>query len=286
MTRTTSIEWTEHTWNPFVGCSIISAGCKNCYAMRMAHRCGLMGHKAYDGVAKSSNAGPVWTGKINRNSDSAMTAPLKRRYPALFFVNSMSDFWHPAADDTWRHEAFDVMISSPQHQFQILTKRPDLIGPTLTRMGRVLPDNVWLGTTVEDARVTDRINHLRSVPAAVRFLSIEPLIAAFGAPDLTGIDWVITGGESGPKCRPCKGTWVREIRDHIAAKHPGTAMFHKQWGHYKSNPIVHELGFTHEEAEQLDPLSNGKGGALLDDMLWRQFPKYAQFQPPSLSLFG
>jgi protein gp37 len=217
----------------------------------------------------------VWTGKINRNSDSAMTAPLRRRNSALFFVNSMSDFWHPNAADEWRHEAFDVMIATPQHQYQILTKRPDLIAPTLARMGRSLPVNVWLGATVEDARVSDRIDSLRSIPASIRFLSVEPLIADFGTPDLSGIDWVITGGESGPRCRPCKGQWVRTIRDHIAARHPSIALFHKQWGHYKSNPLVHELGLTEAEAEAIDPRTFGKGGAHLDGELWRQFPKYS-----------
>lgn len=275
MARTTSIEWTEHTWNPFVGCSIISPGCKNCYAMRMAFRCGEMGHAAYNGVAQSSNAGPVWTGKINRNSESAMTAPLRRRIAAVFFVNSMSDFWHPNADDKWRHEAFDVMVATPQHQYQVLTKRPDLIAPTLARMGRRLPENIWLGATVEDDRVSERIDHLRAVPANIRFLSVEPMIGKLGTPDLSGIDWVITGGESGPRCRICQGSWVREVRDHIAAKHQNISLFHKQWGHYKSNPLVHELGFTESEAAELDPKEFGKGGAHLDDELWRQFPKYA-----------
>lgn len=276
MARTTSIEWTEHTWNPFVGCSIVSAGCKKCYAMRMAHRCGEMGHVAYSGVAKSSKAGPVWTGKINRNSDSAMSAPLRRNKPALYFVNSMSDFWHPNADDAWRTEALDIMVASPQHQFQVLTKRPELIADTLKRMGRRIPDNLWLGTTVEDARVVDRIAMIRAIPAAIRFLSVEPLIAALGKPDLSGIDWVITGGESGPKCRPCYGLWVREVCDHIADNHPDVSFFHKQWGHYKSNPLTHEDGFTEAEAEILDPREFGKGGAHLDGELWRQFPKYAQ----------
>jgi protein gp37 len=234
----------------------------------------------------SSRAGPVWTGKINRNSDSAMTAPLRRRNAALFFVNSMSDFWHPNADDRWRHEAFDVMIAAPQHQFQVLTKRPDLIAPTLGRMGRRLPENLWLGATVEDARVTDRINHLRAVDASIRFLSVEPLIAPLGTPDLSGIDWVITGGESGPRRRSAQGAWVREIRDHIAANHSSVALFHKQWGHYKSNPLVQEIGFSHDEAAELDPPSNGKGGALVDEELWRQFPKYAQEQTLSQRQFA
>jgi protein gp37 len=275
VTRTTSIEWTEHTWNPFVGCSIVSAGCKNCYAMRMAYRCGEMGHSAYAGVAESSKAGPVWTARINRNSDSAMKSPLSRRKAALFFVNSMSDFWHPNAQDAWRHEAFDVMTATPHHQYQVLTKRPELIVPTLARMGRRLPDNLWLGATVEDERVIDRIDHLRAVPATIRFLSVEPLIGRFGTPDLAGIDWVITGGESGPRCRPCQGSWVREIIDHIAARHSGIALFHKQWGHYRSNPLVHEDGMSEADAEMLDPKSFGKGGAHLDGVLWREFPIYA-----------
>jgi protein gp37 len=286
MTRTTSIEWTEHTWNPFVGCSIVSAGCKNCYAMRMAHRCGEMGHPAYKGVAESSKAGPVWTGQINRNSDSAMLSPLSRRKAALFFVNSMSDFWHPNAEDKWRHEAFDVMAATPHHQYQVLTKRPKLIAPTLARMGRRLPDNLWLGSTVEDARVVERIGQLRAVPAAIRFLSIEPLIGALGTPDLSGIDWVITGGESGPRCRPCRSAWVREIRDHIAAKHSDIALFHKQWGHYRSNPLVHENGLSEAEAEARDPKTHGKGGALLDGRLWREFPKYAAAESQRTLLFA
>lgn len=282
MPRTTPIEWTEHTWNPFVGCTIESAGCKNCYAMRMAHRCGEMGHAAYKGTAQSSNAGPVWTGTLNRNSDSAMAAPLKRKKPSVFFVNSMSDFWHPNASDAWRAEALDIMTATPWHVFQVLTKRPQLVADTLRRMGRRLPDNVWLGATVEDSRVTDRIQHIRAVPASIHFLSVEPLIGPLANPDLSGIDWVITGGESGPRARQCRGAWVREIRDHIAARHADTALFHKQWGNYKNNPLTHECGMTAEKSAEIDPPSNGKGGALLDGELWRQFPKYARAETLSL----
>ena len=167
----TKIEWTEETWNPFVGCFIVSAGCTNCYAMTMAQRLGNMGQEPYQGTTQDW----VWTGKVNRNSDAAFYRPLKVKSPRLWFVNSMSDFWHEAAKDEWRAEALDVMRRTPHHTYQILTKRPENIAPTLKRLGRGLPDNIWLGSTVEDHRVADRIAVLRSVHARIRFLSVEPM---------------------------------------------------------------------------------------------------------------
>ena len=267
---TTGIEWTEHTWNPFVGCFVVSAGCKNCYAMRMGARLEGMGRDAYRGTTRNG----VWTGRVNRNSDSAMSFPLRLKRPSLVFVNSMSDFWHEAADDRWRAEALEIMRATPQHRYQALTKRPENIAPIMARMGlRSLPDNLWLGATLEDHRVADRAPILAAVPAAVRFLSIEPITARVGPLNLDGIHWVITGGESGPGARSLRGDWVREVRDQCVKA--GIALFHKQWGSYPSNPLVHEQGLSIAEAARRDPPENGKGGGLLDGRLWREFPEAA-----------
>lgn len=272
MQRTTSIEWTHHTWNPFVGCAIVSAGCKNCYAMRQAYRLEhAFDFPAYRGVTQKVNGNPVWTGKVNRSSDAKMQEPLRKRDPSMWFVNSMSDFWHDAAEDEWRAEALAVMRASPQHVFQVLTKRPESIAGIMARMGLgALPDNLWLGCTLEDSRVADRAKILARVPARIRFLSIEPITARVGQLALDGIHWVITGGESGPGRRPNKPTWTREVRDQCASQ--GVAYFHKQWGAYESNPIVAEQGLSEADAEKLDPKTNGKGGGLLDGRLWRDFP--------------
>jgi protein gp37 len=265
----TSIEWTQETWNPFVGCSIVSAGCKNCYAMKMAERLANMGQESYRGTTKNW----VWTGKLNRSTDATFYAPRKVRKPTTWFVNSMSDFWHANADDAWRAEALDIMGTTPHHTYQVLTKRPELITPTLTRIGvEKLPDNLWLGCTVEDRRVVDRIDILRTVPARIRFLSVEPMTAALGQVDLSGIHWVITGGESGPKSRPIKAEWVREVRDQCIAA--GVAYFHKQWGKAEWNPLATNAPLGESIAtyiKRVDP--NGKGGALLDGRLWREMPE-------------
>jgi protein gp37 len=271
---TTGIEWTEHTWNPFVGCFIVSAGCKNCYAMSMAARLQGSGLRAYQGTVRNG----VWTGQVNRNSDTAMAFPLKLKRPSLVFVNSMSDFWHANADDAWRAEALAIMERLPQHRFQILTKRPENIAPIMARMGLTrMPDNVWLGCTLEDHRVADRAKILAAVPARVRFLSCEPITARVGPLELAGIHWVITGGESGKRPRLCRPDWVREVRDQCQAQ--GVPLFHKQWGTYASNPIVIEQGLSRAEAEQLDPPANGKGGGLLDGRLWREFPENLAANP-------
>lgn len=272
MQKTTSIEWTDHTWNPFVGCNIVSAGCKNCYAMRQAYRLEhAFDFPSYRGVTKKVNGAAVWTGKVNRASDARMLEPLSRREPSKYFVNSMSDFWHPEAEDQWRHEALEVMRATPRHSYQALTKRPELIAGTMLRMGiSRLPDNLWLGCTLEDYRVAERASILARVPAAIRFLSIEPITARVGRLSLDGINWIITGGESGPGARPNRPTWTREVRDQ--AKAAGCAYFHKQWGTYASNPLRCEEGLSSAEAERLDPKSNGKGGGLLDGALWREFP--------------
>lgn len=271
MARTTGIEWTEHTWNPIVGCSVLSAGCTNCYAMRQARRIEGFGTiPAYIGTTKSTKAGPVWTGKIAQSSRDQIDKPRRIRGSAMIFVNSMSDLFHPDADDAWRDDAFDVMRSVGRHTYQVLTKRPDVAKRYYSERCEVhnLPQ-VWLGVSVERADVKHRIDTLRSIPASVRFLSIEPLIGPVGELDLTGIHWVITGGESGPRARSCAPDWVREVRDQcIEANVP---LFHKQWGKYENNPLVVEQGMSPTEAREIDP--HGKGGGLLDGRLWRQMPQ-------------
>lgn len=271
--RTTAIEWTQHTWNPFVGCSIVSAGCTNCYAMAQAWRMEHgFGFPSYQGTTRKVNGNAIWTGRVNRSSDAKMAEPLRIGPPSLIFVNSMSDFWHEAAKDAWRAEALEIMRRTPRHRFQVLTKRPENIAPIMQRMGITsLPDNLWLGCTLEDHRVADRAKILAAVPARIRFLSIEPITAPVGQLALDGIHWIITGGESGRKARLNRPEWTREVRDQATAR--GVAFFHKQWGHYGSNPHVIEAGRTEAEAEQLDPPANGKGGALLDGRLWREFPE-------------
>lgn len=267
--RTTEIEWTEHTWNPFVGCSIHSDGCRNCYAMAHAFRIEAFGTVPhYTGVSKKAGGRRVWSGQVNRASDRAMNKPLSIRGAALIFVNSMADFFHANADDRWRQEALAVIRRCPQHTFQILTKRPENIGPFLERTGESVPENVWLGVTVEHAETVGRIALLRAAPAAVRFISFEPLIGGVGDLELTGIHWAITGGESGPGARVCQPDWVREIA--LWCDLYGVPLFHKQWGQYASNPLVIEHGLNVRAAAVADP--HGKGGSLLDGRLIKQWP--------------
>lgn len=271
--RTTGIEWTEHTWNPFVGCTIESSGCKNCYAMKMAHRIQSFGTvPSYSGTTISVNGNNVWSGKINRSSDKTMNKPLTIPGSSMIFVNSMSDFFHESASDNVRSESLSVMRRTPNHIYQILTKRPQNIMPFLSRTNEFFPDNVWIGTTVESSIVKHRIDILREVDAGIKFISFEPLIGSVGAVDMQGIDWAITGGESGHKCRACNPEWVREIRDQCIAQ--GIPHFFKQWGHWKNNPISLSApdGIPKKKwVEMNDP--EGKGGSLIDGVTWKEWPE-------------
>lgn len=283
--RSTGIEWTEHTWNPFVGCTIHTAGCTNCYAMRAAMRLQEFGMESYRGVAKLANGKPVWTGVINRSSEAQMRKPFKIKKPSMIFVNSMSDFFHEAANDEWRLDALTVMAKTP-HQYQVLTKRPENIRPFLDRVNapsscmtlEAFPPNVWIGATVERADCVHRIATLRNVPAKIRFLSIEPLIDSVGPMDLAGIHWVILGGESGPGARPMEAAWAREVRDQcVAQKVP---LFFKQWGLNANNPLCWKVPEGMTVAKCIawrDP--NGKGGSLLDGREWKEYPNFARSAP-------
>lgn len=253
------IEWTRNddgtegkTWNPLAGCSIVSPGCTNCYAMRMAARIERMQPAShYKGLTKQVNGNPVWTGKIARAPDHIFTAPLKWRKPTRVFVNSMSDLFHEDVPDEWIDQIFAIMAQCPQHVFQILTKRPARMRAWCIKNAAVPYPQIWLGVSVEDqARADERIPLLLETPAAVRFISAEPLLGPVyltrlrfdSDPEwrlcgLTGdkwdqlmrwhyqkgatahLDWVIVGGESGPGKRPVDLGWMRSIRDKCEAAH-------------------------------------------------------------------
>lgn len=224
MATATSIEWTQATWNPVRGCSRISPGCQHCYAERMAHRFSGPG-MPYEGLTRASSIGPQWTGRL-RLVPEALDEPSRWRAPKLVFVNSMSDLFHDEVPEAFVRQVFDAMRRAPQHRFQILTKRADrlaALGPRLP-----WPENVWMGVSVESAQYTWRLDRLRSTPARVKFVSLEPLLSAIPNLDLTELDWAIVGGESGPDARPMQPAWVRDIRRRCRTH--GVAFFFKQWG--------------------------------------------------------
>jgi protein gp37 len=214
MAGSSSIEWTEATWNPVTGCTKVSEGCRNCYAHRMAKRLHAMGNHRY---ANGFN--------VTLHHD-LITKPLEWKKPKRIFVNSMSDLFHTDVPDSFIYSVFETMIKATHHTFQVLTKRSE----RLLEIGHELPwaPNIWIGVSVEDQKVVNRIDALRQVPADVRFLSCEPLIGPLISLNLDGIHWVIVGGESGPGARPMNEEWVTSIRDQC--KEQNTAFFFKQWG--------------------------------------------------------
>lgn len=223
----TQIEWTDATWNPVAGCSIVSAGCTNCYAMEMAKRLQAMDVEKYRGLTRRSGRRTIWNGVV-REDWEALQIPLRWRKPKRIFVNSMSDLFQEGVTDTFILEVWKVMRLTPHHHYQILTKRPERMAPFVrSRIVEVLP-NVWLGTSIENEAVAGRVDHLRAVPAAIRFISFEPLIGSVGAIDLRGIHWAIVGGESGKAARPIREEWIDEIYE-LCVRYR-TAFFFKQWG--------------------------------------------------------
>ena len=211
---TSKIEWTEATWNPETGCDKTSAGCVNCYAEIWAKRLQAMGQKKYrNGFAVTCH-------------EDTLDIPLRWKKPRKVFVNSMGDLFHKDVPDEFIHSVFEVMQTADQHQYQVLTKRAERLqqlAPSLP-----WPENVWMGVTVEDSNNVSRIDCLRTVPASVRFLSIEPLLGPIPNLNLNGIDWVIVGGESGPGAREMREEWVLDIRDQCLRC--GVPFFFKQWG--------------------------------------------------------
>jgi protein gp37 len=234
MADSSSIEWTEATWNPVTGCSKISAGCKHCYAERMAKRLQLMGQPNYrDGF------------KVTLQPQ-ALDVPLRWRKPRTIFVNSMSDLYHADVPDSFIRQVFESMNAAHWHQYQVLTKRAD----RLLELSPVLSwaPHIWQGVSVENADVAWRIDRLRRTGAHIKFLSLEPLIGPLNDLDLAGIDWVIVGGESGPGARPMDAAWVRDIRDQC--RESGVAFFFKQWG----------------------GVNKKRAGRLLDGRYWNEMP--------------
>ncbi|MER6166420.1 DUF5131 family protein [Streptomyces violaceorubidus] len=243
MADRSTIEWTEATWNPTTGCDRISSGCDNCYALTLAKRLKAMGSPKYQNDGDPRTSGPGFGLAIH---PQALHLPYSWKSPRTVFVNSMSDLFHARVPLSYVRDIFDVMRETPQHTYQVLTKRS-------TRMRKMAdqfawPQNVWMGVTVESAEFTWRVEDLRQVPAHVRFLSCEPLIGPLGPMNLSGIDWVIAGGESGRVHRPIQESWVTELRDQCV--NGEVPFFFKQWG-----------GST--------PKS---GGRMLQGRTWDQYP--------------
>ena len=215
MSNKTSIEWTERTWNPTTGCTRISPGCAHCYAEVMAKRLQAMGVRGYE------------NGFCLSLVPERLDEPIKRKKPTVYFVNSMSDLFHEEIPDSYLRQVLRVIRQSPQHTFQILTKRAERMETFFA--GEKPPSNVWLGVTVENREHgLPRIEILRRIPAAVRFVSIEPLLEDLGMIDLAGLHWVIVGGESGPNARPMRKEWALSIKELCEKQQ--IAFFFKQWG--------------------------------------------------------
>ncbi|MFH9992700.1 DUF5131 family protein [Streptomyces virginiae] len=223
MADRSTIEWTEATWNPTTGCDRISKGCDNCYALTLAKRLKAMGSSKYQNDGDARSSGPGFGLTVH---PQALLLPYSWKAPRTVFVNSMSDLFHARVPISYIRDVFDVMRETPQHTYQVLTKR----SRRLRNIGDELdwPANVWMGVTVEDAEFNYRIDDLRHTPARVRFLSCEPLIGSLGSVDLTSIGWVIAGGESGKGHRPIEEHWVTELRDQCVDSH--VPFFFKQWG--------------------------------------------------------
>lgn len=247
-----SIEWTEMTWNPTTGCNKISAGCKFCYAETMSKRLKAMGQPKYrDGF------------KLALHPDS-LDVPYTWKNPKTVFVNSMSDLFHKDIPVEFIQSVFKVMNENPIHTFQVLTKRSEILCALDNSDKLKWTPNIWMGVSVENEKVIQRIDHLRSTKALVKFLSLEPLIGPLPRLNLKGIDWVIVGGESGPKARPMKKEWVMDIRKQC--ERAGVAFFFKQWGKSKFN--------ENPEDPTIDPTHtmHAKGGCMLDGKIYRQLP--------------
>lgn len=225
MATNSGIEWTEATWNPVAGCTIVSPGCTNCYAMRMARRLEAMGQPKYVGTTRLSGGRAKWNGRIKLDYDT-LELPMKWKKGRLIFVNSMSDLFHDDVPFTFIDSVFQIMKNTPQHTYQILTKRSARLRECSDQIQ--WPANVWMGVSVENCDYLNRVDDLRSTKAAIKFLSLEPLLGPLDNLNLKSIDWVIAGGESGPGARFMDPDWVRTIRDQCESD--GVAFHFKQWG--------------------------------------------------------
>jgi len=248
-----NIEWTELTWNPTTGCDKISAGCKNCYAEVMSRRLHAMG------LPKYANGFNIMTHLHE------LGTPYKWSGDKMVFVNSMSDLFHEDVPLNFIKQVFSVMKDTPQHMYQILTKRSQRLKDLASFLE--WPDNIWMGVSVENEKVTYRINDLSDVPAKVKFLSIEPLIGAIESLPLKGIDWVIVGGESGHKARPMKKEWIDFVLKKC--KEQNVRFFFKQWGkpHFNENQQDPTIAKDHPQ--------HAKGGCQLNGQVYRELPVFA-----------
>jgi len=214
MALKSKIEWTENTWNPVTGCTKISDGCQNCYAYKMALRLQKMHNQKY------KNGFDVTL------HETCLSEPQTWKKPSMIFVNSMSDLFHDAIPLEYIQRVFQVMNNTPQHVFQILTKRAERLLDVAPKLNWT--SNIWQGVTVESFKYTKRIDLLRNTPAHIKFISFEPLISDVGLLNLNGIDWAIVGGESGPKCRPVQEEWILQIKQQCEEQ--DTLFYFKQWG--------------------------------------------------------
>ena len=246
MAGPSDIEWTESTWNPVAGCTVISPGCTNCYAMRMAARLSAMGQEKYANTTRVSARRAKWNGRVNLD-DLSVDLPRKWKKGRLIFVNSMSDLFHENVPFEFVQRVFRTMNETPQHTYQVLTKRAVLLEELSPRL--IWTPNIWMGVSVENSDYLWRIDHLRRSNADVKFLSLEPLLGPLDKLNLENIDWAIAGGESGPGARPMEADWVRSIRDQYLRA--GVAFHFKQWG----------------------GVNKKKTGRLLDGRTWDDWPK-------------
>ena len=238
----TKIEWTESTWNPTTGCTKVSAGCKHCYAETMSFRLKAMGTPGYDNGFEFS----LMPERLNQ--------PSKIKKPTRFFVNSMSDLFHEEMPYEYLDKVFEVMEQTPRHEYQILTKREDMLADYFK--DKKAPKNVWLGVTVENQKSKNRIDVLRNIDATIRFLSLEPLLEDLGQLDLTNIHWAIVGGESGNKARPMKSSWAINIKNQCILQN--VAFFFKQWGTWGADNVKR---------------SKKANGRLLEGTEWNEYPE-------------
>ena len=246
MADQSSIEWTEATWNPTTGCDKTSTGCDNCYALTLSKRLKAMGQPKYQRDGDPRTSGPGFGLTIHPDT---LDVPRSWSTPRTIFVNSMSDLFHHEVPEPYIRRVFDVIAETPQHQYQVLTKRSRRLADVGQRLE--WPPNLWMGVSVENSRYRFRVDHLRYIGAAVRFVSAEPLLGPLADLDLGGIDWLIAGGESGPCARPVEEAWLVDLRDQCADA--GVPFFFKQWGGRTPKAGGRELqGSTHDEMPQRD----------------------------------
>ena len=257
MATKSKIEWTQSTWNPIRGCTRVSDGCRFCYAERIAARFSKKG-LAYEGLARMTKAGPRWSNKV-RLVPELLDAPLKWQTPQLIFVNSMSDLFHDDVPLEFILRVFDTMNKAEQHQFQVLTKRSKRLAELSCDIQ--WPKNVWMGVSVENQDYKFRVDHLRQTGAHIKFLSLEPLIGALQSLDLTCIDWVIVGGESGPHARPMQEEWVIDIRNQC--QQADIPFFFKQWGEHVPGDPRPFFGVSRNKKRE---------GRILEKRTWDDLP--------------